>query len=119
MIHICIPAHNEERTIGVLMWKIRKVMADFGRDYRILVLDDATSSVDAVVEAEIQQALRQVMAGRTTVIVAHRTSTLAIVDNVAFVEDGRVVAFGPHEQLLREVPRYAEVLAATEDAVGV
>ena len=89
------------------------------RDPRILVLDDATSSVDAVVEAEIQQALRQVMAGRTTVIVAHRTSTLSIVDNVAFVENGRVVAFGPHEELLRDVPRYAEVLAATEDAVGV
>ena len=89
------------------------------RDPRILVLDDATSSVDAVVEAEIQQALRQVMAGRTTVIVAHRTSTLSIVDNVAFVEGGRVVAFGPHEELLRDVPRYAEVLAATEDAVGV
>jgi ATP-binding cassette subfamily B protein len=81
------------------------------------VLDDATSSVDAVVEAEIQEALRQVMAGRTTVIVAHRTSTLALVDNVAFIEDGHLVAFGPHEELLREVPRYAEVLAATDDSV--
>ncbi len=87
------------------------------RDPRVLVLDDATSSVDAVVEAEIQQALRQVMAGRTTVIVAHRTSTLALVDNVAFIEDGSVVAFGPHEQLLRDVPRYGEVLAADEAAV--
>jgi ATP-binding cassette subfamily B protein len=87
------------------------------RDPRVLVLDDATSSVDAVVEAEIQQALRQVMAGRTTVIVAHRTSTLALVDNVAFIEDGRIVAFGPHEQLLRDVPRYSAVLAADEPAV--
>lgn len=87
------------------------------RDPRILVLDDATSSVDAVVEAEIQEALRQVMAGRTTVIVAHRTSTLALVDNVAFLEDGRVVAFGPHEVLLRDIPRYGEVLAATEAEV--
>lgn len=89
------------------------------RDPRVLVLDDATSSVDAVVEAEIQEALRQVMAGRTTVIVAHRTSTLALVDNVAFIEDGTVVAFGTHEELLRTVPRYAEVLAANEDVVGV
>jgi ATP-binding cassette subfamily B protein len=89
------------------------------RDPRILLLDDATSSVDAVVEAEIQEALRQVMSGRTTVIVAHRTSTLALVDNVAFIEGGRLVAFGPHEELLRDVPRYAEVLAATDESVAV
>jgi len=82
------------------------------RDPRVLILDDATSSVDAVVESEIQAALKQVMAGRTTVIIAHRTSTLALVDNVAFVEDGRVVAFGPHLELLQTVPRYGEVLAA-------
>ncbi len=82
------------------------------RDPRVLILDDATSSVDAIVEAEIQAALRQVMAGRTTVIIAHRTSTLALVDNVAFIEDGRVVAFGPHDELLETVPRYVEVLAA-------
>ncbi|MCL1599007.1 MAG: ABC transporter ATP-binding protein/permease, partial [Actinomycetia bacterium] len=72
------------------------------RDPRVLILDDATSSVDAVIEAEIQEALRQVMSGRTTVIVAHRTSTLAIVDNVAFIEGGELVAFGPHESLLRD-----------------
>lgn len=87
------------------------------RDPRILILDDATSSVDAVVEAEIQDALRQVMSGRTTVIVAHRTSTLAIVDNVIFIEDGELVAFGPHESLLADIPRYGEVLAATEEGV--
>lgn len=88
------------------------------RDPRVLILDDATSSVDAVVEAEIQAALRQVMSGRTTVIVAHRTSTLAIVDNVAFIEDGELVAFGPHDELLRTVARYADVLATSEDAVS-
>lgn len=82
------------------------------RDPRVLILDDATSSVDAIVEAEIQAALRQVMAGRTTVIIAHRTSTLALVDNVVFIEDGRVVAFGPHDELLETTPRYLAVLAA-------
>lgn len=82
------------------------------RDPRVLILDDATSSVDAIVEAEIQAALQQVMAGRTTVIIAHRTSTLAIVDNVAFIEDGRLVAFGPHTELLETTPRYVAVLAA-------
>jgi ATP-binding cassette subfamily B protein len=84
------------------------------RDPRVLILDDATSSVDAVVEAEIQAALRRVMEGRTTVIVAHRTSTLALVDQVAFVDDGRVVAVGRHEDLIATVPRYGEVLASSE-----
>ncbi|MDQ3782074.1 MAG: ABC transporter ATP-binding protein/permease [Actinomycetota bacterium] len=82
------------------------------RDPRVLILDDATSSVDAVVEAEIQQALRQVTAGRTTVIVAHRTSTLALVDQVVFLEDGRIAAVGPHRTLLATAPRYAAVLAS-------
>lgn len=86
------------------------------RDPRVLILDDATSSVDAIVEAEIQEALKQVMAGRTTVIIAHRTSTLALVDNVVFIEDGRVVAFGPHHELLETIPRYSEVLAAVTEA---
>jgi ATP-binding cassette subfamily B protein len=87
------------------------------RDPRVLILDDATSSVDAVVESEIQEALRQVMSGRTTVIVAHRTSTLALVDNVAFIEGGKLIAFGPHEDLLRSNERYAEVLATSDEAV--
>ncbi len=43
LIYVCIPAHNEERTIGVLLWKIRKVMLEFGRDYEVLVLDDAST----------------------------------------------------------------------------
>ena len=66
-----------------------------------------------------QEALRQVMSGRTTVIVAHRTSTLAIVDNVAFIEAGKLIAFGPHDELLRSVTRYAEGLATTDDSVNV
>ena len=84
------------------------------RDPRILILDDATSSVDAVVEAEIQAALRRVMEGRTTIVIAHRTSTLALVDQVVFIEDGSVVAVGTHEELLATVPRYGEVLASGE-----
>lgn len=86
------------------------------RDPRVLILDDATSSVDAVVEAEIQEALRQVMAGRTTVIIAHRTSTLALVDQVVFLDRGRIAAVGPHGLLLATEPRYAEVLASGDAA---
>ena len=81
------------------------------RDPRILILDDATSSVDAVVESEIQEALRHVMAGRTTLIIAHRTSTLALADLVVFLEDGSIAGVGTHEELLRAIPRYGEVLA--------
>lgn len=84
------------------------------RDPRVLILDDATSSVDAVVEAEIQEALRHVMDGRTTIVIAHRTSTLALVDLVVFLEHGKVAAVGAHGELLATVPRYAEVLAGDE-----
>lgn len=86
------------------------------RDPRVLILDDATSSVDAIVEADIQAALRRVMANRTTIIIAHRASSLALADLVAFLEDGVVVGVGTHEDLLERVPRYAQVLASDEDA---
>lgn len=81
------------------------------RDPRVLILDDATSSVDAIVEAEMLAALEHVMEGRTTIIIAHRTSTLSLVDQVVFIDDGEVVAVGRHDELLRGSPRYAEVLA--------
>ena len=90
------------------------------RDPRVLILDDATSSVDAVTERQIREALEEVMAGRTTLIIAHRTSTLALADRVALVDDGRVVAVGTHRELLETEPRYAAVLAATlEEESGV
>jgi len=84
------------------------------RDPRVLILDDATSSVDAIVEAEMLAALERVMAGRTTIIIAHRTSTLDLVDQVVFLEDGRVAAMGTHRELVATVPRYSEVLAQEE-----
>ena len=84
------------------------------RDPRVLILDDATSSVDAIVETEMLAALEHVMDGRTTIIIAHRTSTLSLVDQVVFLDEGEVVAVGRHDELLRAVPRYAEVLAQEE-----
>ncbi len=89
------------------------------RDPRVLILDDATSSVDAVVEAEIQAALRHVMEGRTTIIVAHRTSILALADLVVFLEGGAIAAIGTHEELMATVPRYGEVLASTNPEAGI
>src|SRR5436190_622767 len=76
---------------------------------RILILDDATSSVDATTENRIKRALREVMEGRTTFIIAHRLSTIALADEVVVLEDGELVARGRHEELLEESPLYAEI----------
>jgi ATP-binding cassette subfamily B protein len=79
-------------------------------DPRILVLDDATSSVDPTVEAGIHATLRRLMAGRTTIIVAHRPSTVALADRVVMVDDGRVAADGTHAELIATSPRYRELV---------
>ncbi|MEA2400160.1 MAG: ATP-binding cassette, subfamily bacterial [Thermoleophilaceae bacterium] len=76
---------------------------------RILILDDATSSVDATTESRIKSALTEVMEGRTTFVIAHRLSTIALADEVVVLEDGRVAARGPHEQLLEESSLYREI----------
>ncbi|MCW2985276.1 MAG: transporter ATP-binding protein [Conexibacter sp.] len=79
-------------------------------DPRILVLDDATSAVDASTEQQIKDALREVMAGRTTFVIAHRLSTIALADVIVVVEDGRIVAQGTHDELLEVSPLYAEIV---------
>src|SRR5919202_723589 len=76
---------------------------------RILVLDDATSSVDASTESRIKDALREVMEGRTTFVIAHRLSTIALADEVAVLEDGRLAARGTHQELLDKSPLYREI----------
>ena len=78
-------------------------------DPRILVLDDATSSVDASTEQAIKAALREVMAGRTTFVIAHRLSTIALADEIVVLEGGRVAARGTHAELLERSPLYAEI----------
>jgi ABC-type multidrug transport system fused ATPase/permease subunit len=77
---------------------------------RILILDDATSSVDATTEAEIKRALHEVMRERTTFIVAHRLSTIALADEIVVLEDGRIAARGTHEELLAESELYREIV---------
>jgi ABC-type multidrug transport system fused ATPase/permease subunit len=80
-------------------------------DPRILILDDATSSVDASTEQAIKAALREVMAGRTTFVIAHRLSTIALADEIVVLEAGRIVAHGTHAELLHRSPLYAEIAA--------
>ena len=79
-------------------------------DPRILILDDATSSVDASTEQQIKVALREAMAGRTTFIIAHRLSTIALADEIVVLEKGRVLARGTHDRLLELSPLYAEIV---------
>jgi ABC-type multidrug transport system fused ATPase/permease subunit len=76
---------------------------------RILILDDATSSVDATTESRIKSALREVMEGRTTFVIAHRLSTIALADDVVVLEDGRVAARGTHSALLDGSELYREI----------
>ncbi len=89
-------------------------------DPRILILDDATSNVDARVEAAIRRGLQDAMAGRTTLIVARRPSTAALADRVAYMEDGRIVEAGTHAELWRSLSAYREtLLTGDEDAARV
>jgi ATP-binding cassette subfamily B protein len=81
---------------------------------KVLILDDATSSVDPTKEHEIRAALGEVMAGRTTIIIAHRPATIALADRVVLLADGVAVAEGTHEELLATSERYRTVLAAAE-----
>jgi len=78
-------------------------------DPRILVLDDATASVDASTEALIRIGLRGAMAGRTTFIIAHRLSTIALADEVVVLDQGRIAARGTHEELITTSPVYREI----------
>ncbi|MGO9751885.1 MAG: ABC transporter ATP-binding protein [Solirubrobacteraceae bacterium] len=82
----------------------------------ILVLDDATSAVDVQVEQEIHEELRVLMEGRTTLIVAHRLSTIGLADRVVLLDRGRIVAQGTHAELLETTPLYVEVLAQAQEA---
>ncbi|MET3986089.1 ABC transporter ATP-binding protein [Streptomyces sp. PvR034] len=86
-------------------------------DPRLLLLDDATSAVDARVEHEIHEALRAVMAGRTTLLIAHRRSTLALADRIAVLDHGRLSDIGTHEELERRSALYRRLLT-DPDALG-
>ena len=78
-------------------------------DPRILILDDATASVDATTESKIRAGLREAMRGRTTIIIAHRLSTIALADEIVVLDHGRIVARGTQAELLDESPLFREI----------
>ncbi len=78
-------------------------------DPRVLVLDDATASVDATTEALIRTGLREAVRGRTTIVIAHRLSTIALADEIVVLEDGKIAARGDHEELLERSAIYRDI----------
>ena len=78
-------------------------------DPRILILDDATASVDATTEARIRAGLREVMRGRTTIIIAHRLSTIALADEIVVLDHGRIAARGTQSELLEVSSVFREI----------
>jgi ATP-binding cassette subfamily B protein len=86
---------------------------------RVLVLDDPLSALDVHTEAQVEEALRRVLADTTALVVAHRPSTVMLADRVALLADGRIAAVGTHRELLDTVPGYRQLLAQSSELEGV
>jgi ABC-type multidrug transport system fused ATPase/permease subunit len=88
------------------------------KDAPILILDEATSSVDAANEAAIQEALERLIANRTTLVIAHRLSTVVKADRILVLEQGQVVEIGSHSELIARQGAYARLIVAQGGTAG-
>ena len=86
-------------------------------DPPVLILDEATSALDSVTEAKLQETFEKLAHGRTTIIIAHRLSTVRNADRIAVIEDGRITELGSHDQLMAKNGAYAE-LVRTQELIG-
>ena len=83
----------------------------------MLILDEATSALDSVTESNLQETFGKLSHGRTTIIIAHRLSTVRNADRIAVIEDGRITELGSHDQLMAKNGAYAE-LVRTQELIG-
>ena len=86
-------------------------------DPKVLLCDEATSALDSVTEAKLQETIEKLAHGRTTIIIAHRLSTVRNADRIAVIEDGRITELGSHDQLMAKNGAYAE-LVRTQELIG-
>ena len=86
-------------------------------DPPVMILDEATSALDSVTEAKLQETFEKLAHGRTTIIIAHRLSTVRNADRIAVIEDGRITELGSHDQLMAKNGAYAE-LVRTQELIG-
>ena len=92
--------------------KGRELAFQFLRDAPILILDEATSSLDSVSEALVQKALEKLMRGRTTLVIAHRLSTIKNADRIVILDKGEIVGTGTHDQLMSKNDTYMKLYSA-------
>ena len=83
------------------------------RDPRILIMDEATSSLDALVEQQVQEAMRNAMEGRTAIVIAHRLSTIRDADRILVLRDGQIAETGTHDELVAAGGHYYRLFAAS------